>query len=103
MVEKVFSELPELFRPESVKAAVSYYFSLGEIKKTVQLSPEKCVVEDGKTVESADCVCKTSTEFFLKIWDDGHRPGLKDFMSGTIKSNNPNELKTFLAAFGKES
>jgi len=54
-------------------------------------------------VESAQCVCKTSPEFFLKIWDEGYRPGLKDFLSGTIKSNNPNELKTFLAAFGKES
>lgn len=103
MVEKIFAGLSQLFKPESVTAAVSFYFSLGEIKKTVQISPEKCIVEDGKTVESADCVCKTSPEFFLKIWDDGYRPGLKDFMSGTIKSNNPNELKTFLAAFGKES
>jgi putative sterol carrier protein len=103
MVEKIFSGLPQLFKPESVSTAMSFYFSLGEIKKTVQISPEKCIVDDGKTVESADCVCKTSPEFFLKIWDEGYRPGLKDFLSGTIKSNNPNELKTFLAAFGKES
>jgi putative sterol carrier protein len=103
MVEKIFSGLSQLFKPESVSTAVSFYFSLGEIKKTVQISPEKCSVDDGKTVESADCVCKTSPEFFLKIWDEGYRPGLKDFMSGTIKSNNPNELKTFLTAFGKES
>lgn len=103
MVEKIFSGLPQLFKPDSVNAAVSFYFSLGEIKKTVQISSEKCIVDDGKTVESADCVCKTSPEFFMKIWDEGYRPGLKDFLSGTIKSNNPNELKTFLAAFGKES
>lgn len=103
MIEKIFFELPKLYRVGSVKAEVSYYFSLGEIKKTVRISPENCIVEDGKSVESADCVCKTSTEFFLKIWDDGHRPGLKDFMSGSIKSNNPNELQTFLVAFGKEA
>lgn len=103
MVEKIFKELPQLFKPENVSAAVSFYFSLGDIKKTVLLSPGECSVNDGKTVESADCVCKTSGDFFLKIWNEGYRPGLKDFMSGTIKSNNPNELKTFLAAFGKDS
>lgn len=103
MVEKIFSELSQLFNPESLQNPVSFYFSLGEIKKTVQLYPDRCVVEDGKTVESADCVCKTSPDFFLKIWEEGYRPGLKDFLSGTIKSNNPNELKTFLNAFGKES
>jgi putative sterol carrier protein len=103
MLEKIFNELPGLFQQEKVSASVSYYFSLGDVKKTVQISPTGCIVEDGKTVDNADCVCKTSAEFFTKIWDDGYRPGLKDFMSGTIKSNKPDELKTFLKAFGKDS
>lgn len=101
MVDNVFTELPDIYNPAAVSSAVSYYFSLGDVKKTVKLTPESCVVEDGKTLENADCVCKTSEEFFLKIWDEGYRPGLKDFMSGTIKSNNPDKLKTFLTAFGK--
>ena len=97
-----FHAVPE-GKPEAVKAQASYYFSLDDVKKTVLLSPDKCTVEDGKTVDNADCVCKTSADFFMKIWQDGYRPGLKDFMSGTIKSNNPNELKKFLAAFGKDA
>ena len=103
MIEKIFTDLPQLFKPKTIQTLVTYYFSLGDTKKTVSLSPTAVIVEDGKTVESADCVCKTSAEFFVKIWDEGYRPGLKDFMSGTIKSNNPDKLKTFLSAFGKGS
>jgi hypothetical protein len=101
MIEKIFADLPGLFQAENVSGPVSYYFSLGDVKKTVQISPSGCTVEDGNTVENADCVCKTSADFFVRIWQDGYRPGLKDFMSGTIKSNKPDELKTFLKAFGK--
>lgn len=103
MIEEIFSDLKNSFQQGVVKADTSYYFSLGDVKKTVKLSSEQCVIEDGKTLEQADCVCKTTPEFFLKIWNEGYMPGLKDFMSGTIKSNNPNELKTFLAAFGKDT
>lgn len=103
MVENIFAGLPALFQKEKISAPVTYYFSLGEVKKTVRLTPEECWVDDGKTVESADCVCKTSPEFFLRIWDEGYRPGLKDFMSGSIKSNKPDELKSFLEAFGKSA
>jgi putative sterol carrier protein len=80
---------------------VSYYYSVGEVKKTVTIGPDACRVEEGKTVDSADCVCKTSEAFFLKIWNEGYMPGMKDFLSGTIRSNNPQALKDFLAAFGK--
>lgn len=103
MVEDVFSGLPLLYQSGKVTTPLCYYFSLGDSRKTVKLSPESCLVEEGKTVETADCVCKTSEKFFLKIWQDGYRPGLKDFMSGTIKSNKPDLLKTFLEAFGKQA
>lgn len=103
MIEKIFAELPQLFRPDTIQADATYYFSLGETKKTVKLSPSAVTIQDGKAVDDADCVCKTSSEFFIKIWDEGYRPGLKDFMTGIIKSNNPDKLKTFLKAFGKES
>lgn len=102
MLENIFAELTGLFKPETVSAETTYYFTMGDFKRTVKISPSGCTVEEGKTVENADCVCKTSPEFFLQIWQDGYRPGLKDFMSGTIKSNKPDELKTFLQAFGKE-
>ncbi len=103
MVGDIFNSLPALFIAHSVTSPVSYYFSLEDIKKTVLLEPDGCVVKDGRAVAEADCVCKTSKDFFLKIWDEGYRPQMKDFFSGKIKSNNPNALKGFLMSFGKEA
>lgn len=101
MIEEIFETLPMNFISGRAHEKKSYYFSLGEMKRTVVLSRENCLVTNGKTVDKADCVCKTSQDFFLKIWQDGYRPGMKDFMSGTIKSNNPADLQVFLSAFGK--
>ena len=78
-----------------------FYFSVDETKKTVTLTDEGCTVQDGKTVEEADCVCKTSAEMFERIWNEGYRPGIMDFMGGKIKSNAPQLLQQFLQAFGK--
>jgi putative sterol carrier protein len=103
MLEEIFNRLPEAFVPGAVDAPVSFYFTLGETKRTVHVSPDACKVETGKTVDNADCVCKTSPEFFLRIWQDDYRPGMKDFLSGTIKSNNPGALQTFLRCFGKKA
>jgi putative sterol carrier protein len=102
MVEAIFDGLAGSFRPGSMKQTLNYYYSVGEVRKTVILGPEVCRVENGKSVENADCVCKTSPDFFLKIWNEGYTPGMKDFLAGTIKSNNPSALKDFLAAFGKQ-
>jgi putative sterol carrier protein len=101
MIEEIFATLAQSFVPKTLAQAKSYYFSLGDIKKTVQLSSDTCLVSDGKTIDNADCVCKTSPEFFLRIWQDNYKPGMKDFMSGTIKSNNPSALQDFLRSFGK--
>jgi putative sterol carrier protein len=102
MVEEIFANLEKHFQPNKVAQQQVFYFSVDEVKKTVTLGPEKIEVEDGKTVGEADCVCKTSSEFFLKIWQEGYRPGMGDFLSGKIKSNNPFALQAFLSAFGKE-
>jgi putative sterol carrier protein len=101
MIEQIFATLSQSFVVKAISEPKSFYFSLGEIKKTVELSSDSCRVTDGKAVENADCVCKTSPEFFLRIWRDNYRPGMKDFMTGTIKSNNPTALQDFLRSFGK--
>ncbi len=103
MIDAIFAELPAAFVPGTVTKPTSFYFSLGDHKKSVRITPTECVVSDGKTVDNADCVCKTSPEFFLKIWQEGYRPGMKDFLSGTIKSNNPTALQDFLRSFGREA
>ena len=91
MIENIFASLPDLFVAQSTKAAGSYYFSLEDIKKTVKLTPERCLVEDGRTVEDADCVCKTSKELFEKQFMQPQK----------IKSNDPAALQRFLTSFGK--
>ncbi len=101
MVDDIFASLNDAFVKDAVAKPMSFYFSLGDTKKTVQISPDTCEVSDGKVLDSADCVCKTSPDFFVKIWQDDYRPGMKDFLSGTIKSNNPNALQDFLRGFGK--
>lgn len=101
MLDGVFASLAETYVPGVVTGPMTFYFTLGETKKTVRLLPDSCRVESGKTIDNADCVCKTSPEFFLQIWQDGYRPGMKDFLGGTIKSNNPGALQVFLRCFGK--
>ena len=101
MIEDIFASLPALFVKDSVTEPIVFYFSMGDHKKTVYLSAETCRVDDGRTTDDADCVCKTSPDFFLKIWQDDYRPSVADFLSGTIKSNNPEALQKFLITFGK--
>jgi putative sterol carrier protein len=98
----VFQGLPKRFQPGSVKQARTFYFSLGDDEKwTVALSPDKCEVKEGKPAGDADCFFKASEEMFLKVWNGQHTPGPKDFLMGSIKSNNPLLLKEFVAAFKK--
>jgi len=103
MINTIFNQMAEAFQPGLVDKKISYYFTIDDTKKTVSLDAEGCRIEDGKTTETADCVCKTSADFFVKIWNEGYRPGLKDFLAGAIKSNKPEALKTFLLAFGKDA
>lgn len=98
-VDEVFHKLPERYKPGVVKRPQTYYFSIDDHKYTVTLDAESCTVEEGKTVENADCFLKTSEDLFLKMYNGEHRPGMADFMSGRIKSNNPYALKGFIDAF----
>jgi hypothetical protein len=101
VIETIFASLPGSYVTGVIDRDSVYYFSMGTVKKTVRLTRDGCVVENGRTVDNADCVCKTDESFFLSIWEDGYRPGMGDFMSGKIKSNNPAALQLFLRAFGK--
>ncbi|MFZ4617086.1 MAG: hypothetical protein ACOYM2_12940 [Rectinemataceae bacterium] len=101
MASSIFGELAALYRPGVFTTPTVFYFSLDEEKKTLTLGPEGCTIEEGKTVEEADCVCKTSAEFLGRVWNEGYRPGPLDFMSGKIKSNAPQLLLKFMEAFGK--
>ena len=101
MLEDIFRTLQESYRKGIFTVPTTFYFSIDDIKKTLILDGEGCAIQDGRTVETADCVCKTSVGMFSRIWYDGYRPGIMDFMGGAIKSNAPQLLQQFLSAFGK--
>lgn len=101
MINDIFAGLSPLYINGVFSRRTSFYFSIDDVKKTIILDAETCSVSNGKTEENVDCVCKTSEQFFLKIWNEGYTPGLRDFMSGTIKSNAPLLLKEFMKSFGK--
>lgn len=101
-VAKVFQALPQMFNKDGVTKPRTFYFSLDDDEKwTVALSKDKCEVTPGKPAQDADCFFKSSKQVFLDVWNGKHTPSAKDFMFGTIKSNNPLLLKDFIAAFRK--
>ena len=101
MQEDIFRKLQENYKKGVFTVPTTFCFTIDDIKKTLTLDAESCTIEDGVMVADADCVCKTSAAMFSKIWNDGYRPGLMDFMSGAIKSNAPQLLPQLLSAFSK--
>jgi long-chain acyl-CoA synthetase len=101
-IAKIFQGLPKKFQKGNVTKARTYYFSLDDEKWTVALAPDKCEVKAGKPpTDDADCFFKGSKQMFLDVWNGNYTPSAKDFLTGTIKSNNPLLLKDFVAAFRK--
>ena len=98
-LEAVFEELEVRFVPGAVEQPVSYYFSLGEERWTVRATPEALEVNRGKTIDSADCVLKTSPENFTRIVREAWVPGPADFMTGQIKTSNVAHLLTMQKLF----
>lgn len=101
MGNEIFATFQESYQKGVFTVPTTFYFSIDDLKKTVTLAAESCTIEDGKTVEAADCICKTDAAMFNRIWNDGYRPGIMDFMGGKIKSNAPQLLQQLLTAFGK--
>ena len=101
-IAKIFQGLPKRFQKGTVKKPRTFYFSLDEDEKwTVSLTPDACAVTPGKPPADADCFFKSSKQMFLDVWSGKHKPGMSDFMTGAIKSNNPMLLKEFVEAFKK--
>jgi long-chain acyl-CoA synthetase len=88
-IPTIFEHMPRRYKKGSASAPRSYYFSVGEHKYTVRVTPEACTVEPGKTVESADVVLKTTPELFEKMVLRGKLPGPIDIATGKIRTNDP--------------
>ena len=101
-IAKIFQSLPKRFQTGVVDKPRTFYFSLDDDEKwTVSLAKDKCEVTPGKPAADADCFFKASKQMFLDVWSGKYVPSAKDFLMGTIKSNNPLLLKEFVAAFKK--
>ena len=101
-VAKVFETLPTMFQKGAAKTPRTYYFSLDDDEKwSVSLANDRCEVTKGKLDADADCFFKSSKQMFLDVWSGKYTPSAKDFLMGSIKSNNPMLLKEFVAAFRK--
>jgi len=87
-IPEMFRHMPEKYNAGVLKSDRSYYFSLGSHKYTVRLTPETCTVEDGKTLDSCDCVLKTTEKIFLKLVLKGKPPGPIDIARGRFKTND---------------
>lgn len=101
---KVFGELEKRFQKGAVEAPVSFYFALGDEpdhKWTCTVDAERCVIRMGKPERGvADCVLKTSPATFTRIVREAYTPGVEEFVSGAVKSNDVGLLGTFQRVFG---
>ncbi|MFT4625448.1 MAG: hypothetical protein ACI8PZ_004116 [Myxococcota bacterium] len=91
-VRQIFDRMPNHYRTGVLAAPRSYYFSVGEHKYTVKLTPDSCAVEPGKTLDRADVVLKTTPDLFAKMVLHGKMPGAFDIARGKIKTNDPAAL-----------
>ena len=101
MIDSITAEMGSLFRKGVFTKKTVFRFILDDETITVTLDADSCSVEKGGA-DKADCTCRTSEAMFRKIWFDGYKPGIMDFLGGAIKSDAPLLLPQFLRVFGKE-
>lgn len=91
-IPQLFAAMSTRYRPGKIDRKLTYYFSIGDHKYTVVVEPQSCKVEEGKTVENADCVLKTTPELFEKMVIHGKMPGPIDIARGKVKTNDTGAL-----------
>ena len=99
---EIFGDLERRFQRTEVKEPVTWYFSLGDAKEakwTVQVTPETCRIVNDKVDGKADCVFKTDAKTFTRIIREHYIPDVSEFLNGTVKTNNPELLTTFISVF----
>jgi long-chain acyl-CoA synthetase len=95
----MFRLMPDRYRRGLLGAPRTYYFSVGDHKYTVRLTPQECKVEAGKTVDRADVVLKTTPALFDKVVVQGKLPGPLDIARGSFKTNDPAKLQELRSLF----
>ncbi|WP_224962939.1 hypothetical protein [Geomonas subterranea] len=101
MIEAMISEMEAAFCKGVFAAETIFLFNLEKETVTIVVGPDGYRVVMGTTPEPADCECSTGAGMFRRIWYDGYRPGIMDFLGGAIRCDNPLLLPGFLKAFGR--
>ena len=100
LVEAIVGEMGALFLGGVVTKRTSFRFTLESCSITVLIDGDGYEVA-GDSSAAVDCSCRTNSAMFGKIWYDGYKPGIMDFLGGSIVCNAPLLLPQFLRAFGK--
>ena len=101
MIDTIIAEMGSVFRKGVFDRKTVFRFILSENTVTVTVDADCCRFEKGAATGKADCSCQTSEEMFRKIYYDGYRPGIMDFLGGAIRCDAPLLLPQFLRAFEK--
>lgn len=101
MLDGIIAEMESTFCAGVFSERTSFLFKVGDSAATVVIDDACYAVDRDQTAPGVDCTCSTSAEMFGRIWHEGYRPGIFDFLSGEIKCDNPLLLPKFLRAFGK--
>lgn len=91
------------YRPGVLDRPRTYYFSIGDFKYTLRCTPDACALEEGKTVDQADCILKTTPELFEQLVFKGKRPGAWDIARGRFKTNDVAALTQLKDLFGVQA
>ena len=98
-IRNIFETMSEQFQKDKCEKDLVYYFSVGDEKWTVFVSPEEARAEEGKKVEKADCIIKADPGLFIDMVTKGKMP--KPWHFGTkIKTNSPPLLMKMAQMFG---
>ena len=100
-LKDAFEQMKGRYKPGVIDGPMTFYFSLGDgpgKKWTMKLTPEACVIEEGKS--DADVFLKTDEDRFVKLLTGKWTPGAMDFMRKKISSNDPMKLKVLKDCFG---
>jgi long-chain acyl-CoA synthetase len=97
---QALESLSTRFDTERLDRPVSWYFSLGDLKYSVAVNEDGCVVNPGRPQGgSADCVIKATPEMIRRLICESYVPTPSEFVSGAIKTNDIPLLIEFSRVF----
>lgn len=96
---ELISTFQRRYIPGRIDRTLTWYFSVGDEKHTMVLTPTTCTITPGKP-DHADCVVKADPEVFVRLVRDGKQPGPLDIARGRFKTNDVGLLLKLRACFG---